>query len=85
MSEDKTNGLLRNIRYSADLFGKLHLNWLHICLFAVTIGIYVGIINQVPFLYNTSFRDIAITYEWWVLFAVLIGVCEEKSVNVDLL
>ena len=25
-----------------------------------------------PILYDTSFRDIAVTYEWWVLFAVLI-------------
>ena len=32
----------------------------------------MGIINQIPTLYDTSFRDIAVTYEWWVLFAVLI-------------
>ena len=32
----------------------------------------MGVINQIPILYDTSFRDIAVTYEWWVLFAVLI-------------
>ena len=53
-------------------FGALPMTWPVVCAFAAIIGIYVGIINQIPTLYDTSFRDIAVTYEWWVLFAVLI-------------
>lgn len=86
MSEDKAGGLtggpirrlLRDVRKPADLFGSLHMTWLHVCLFAVVIGIYVGVINQIPALYDTSFRDIAVTHEWWVLFAVLI-VCNSRG------
>ena len=48
------------------------MTWPVVCAFAAIIGIYVGVINQIPILYDTSFRDIAVTYEWWVLFAVLI-------------
>ena len=48
------------------------MTWPVIAAFAAIIGIYVGVINQIPILYDTSFRDIAVSYEWWVLFAVLI-------------
>lgn len=53
-------------------FGGLPMTWPIVCGFAVIIGIYVGIINQIPILHDTSFQDIAVTLEWWVLFAVLI-------------
>ena len=53
-------------------FGTLPMTWPVVCAFAAIIGIYVGVINQILILYDTSFRDIAVTYEWWVLFAVLI-------------
>ena len=53
-------------------FGTLPMTWPVVCAFAAIIGIYVGVINQIPILYDTSFRDIAGTYEWWVLFALLI-------------
>lgn len=53
-------------------FGGLPMTWPIVCGFAVIIGVYVGIINQIPILHDTSFHDIAVTLEWWVLFAVLI-------------
>lgn len=54
------------------VFGELPMTWPLVCAFAAIIGVYVGVINQIPFLYDTSFQDIAVTCEWWVLFAVLI-------------
>ena len=53
-------------------FDTLPVTWPAVCGYAAGIGIYVGVINQIQPLYNTSFRDIAVTPEWWVLFAVLI-------------
>lgn len=53
-------------------FGSLPMTWPIVCGFAVITGIYVGVINQIPILHDTSFQDIAVTLEWWVLFAVLI-------------
>lgn len=53
-------------------FGGLPMTWPIVCGFAVITGIYVGVINQIPILHDTSFQDIAVTLEWWVLFAVLI-------------
>ena len=53
-------------------FGTLPMTWPVVCAFAAIIGIYVGVLNQIPILYDTSFREIAVSYEWWVLFALLI-------------
>lgn len=57
-----------------NLFGNIHMSWLKVIIFAVITGVYTGLINQVPFLEDTSFRDIAVTYEWWVLFAIIVVV-----------
>ena len=39
------------------LFGGLDMSWKHVIIFAVAIGVFVGLINQVPVLEETSFRD----------------------------
>ncbi len=54
------------------LFGGLHWNWMQIIIFGLITGIYTGIIMSIPALKGTSFRDIGIGYEWWILFAMLI-------------
>lgn len=62
-------------------FGGRHISWKEVILFAVGAGAYTGLINQVPFLQNTSFTDIAVTYEVWMLFAILIAVNCEKPLE----
>ncbi len=54
------------------LFGNYEMNWKRLIVFSLIAGIYTALINCVPFLSNTSFQDIAITYEWWVVFALII-------------
>ena len=54
------------------LFGGINLTWPKLIIFAVAAGVYTGLINQVPFLLDTSLRDIAIMYECWVLFGIII-------------
>lgn len=49
------------------------MTWPHVIIFAVIAGVYTGLINQVPFLYDTSFRDIATYPEWWALFGFIIA------------
>lgn len=50
----------------------LNVSWLFVLVFAVAAGAYTALINQVPFLENTSFRDMAVSHEWWVFFALII-------------
>ena len=63
------------------LFGGINLTWPKLIIFAVAIGVYTGLINQVPFLYDTSLRDSAIYFDRWVLFGILI-IMNSKS-NID--
>ncbi len=60
------------------LFTDIDMTWLRVILFAIITGVYTGLINQVPFLHDTSFLDIAVTMEWWLLFAMIIA-CNAKT------
>ncbi len=57
----------------------MNLTWLKVILFAIITGVYTGVVMIIPFLKNTSFHDIGISYEWWVIFAVIIVVNSKKS------
>lgn len=61
------------------LYGGLKMRWLTVVLFAVIAGAYTAAVMLIPRLSGTSFQDIAITFEWWVIFAVIIVVNCEKS------
>lgn len=61
------------------IFGGLKMNWWFVILFACAAGIYSSVVTLIPFTKDTSFRDIAHCYEWWVIFAVIIVVNCEKS------
>ncbi len=56
------------------LFSDLNMTWLKVILFAIVAGVYTGAVMLIPFLKDTSFQDIGISYEWWIIFAVIIVV-----------
>lgn len=59
----------------------IDMSWKKIIIFAIFAGIYTGVINQVHFLEDTSFRDIAISYECWVFFATIIAINCKKPME----
>ena len=48
------------------------LTWKKTILFAVLAGVYTGVVAMIPALEDTSFRDISISFEWWIFFGILI-------------
>lgn len=50
------------------------MTWAKVILFALVTAVITGVLKIIPALDNTSFQDIAINYEWWILFAVFIVV-----------
>ena len=54
------------------LFGQIDMTWKKLIIFAVIAGIYTGIMAALPIARDTSFADISITFEWWVLFGIII-------------
>lgn len=61
------------------IYGDLKMTWLKVILFAILAGVYTGAVMIIPFLKDTSFQDIGVSYEWWVIFAVIIVVNCQKS------
>ncbi len=61
------------------LFGGINMKWLYVLLFALGAGVYTGLVLCIPALNETSFQDIGISYEWWVIFAVIVVVNCDKS------
>lgn len=60
------------------LFGGIDLTWKKTIIFAIVVAIYTATMATIPITKDTSFRDIAITLEWWILFGVII-ICNSKS------
>lgn len=48
------------------------MSWGKVILFAVASAVLTAVLNLMPLLRNTSFQDIAINPECWILFAVFI-------------
>lgn len=63
------------------LFGDLKMSWPAVVLFAAAAGIYTGGILLVTPLKGTSFQDIGISFEWWVIFAVIVVVNCRKNLE----
>ncbi len=61
------------------LFTNIRMNWKKVILFGLLVGIYVGCMMSIPFFDDTSFQDIGISHEWWILFALIIVVNCKKS------
>ncbi len=54
------------------LFKETNITWIKLIVFAIITGLYTGIMALLPIAKDTSFADISISFEWWVLFGVFI-------------
>ena len=54
------------------IFGGIDLTWKKLIIFAIITAVYTAIMAIIPITKDTSFRDIAATLEWWILFGVII-------------
>ena len=54
------------------IFGELNITWKVLIISAVVIGLSVGFLNSVPFLYNSSISDVATYFDFWILCGILI-------------
>ena len=49
--------------------------------FAIVAGIYTAIVSLIPGLNNTSFHDIAVSFEVWILFGIIIIMNSKSAVD----
>ena len=60
-------------------FGDLDITWKKLIISAIVAGVYTGIMAMLPVVRDTSFHDIAMTFEWWVLFGIIIIVNSKSA------
>ncbi len=59
--------------------GEWSMSWKKVIVLAVVTALYTAVVNLIPFLKDTSFQDIAVNLEAWILFAMLIIMnCETR-------
>ncbi len=63
------------------IFGEINLTWKKVILWAIVIGVAVGLLNSVPMLKDTTVTDIATYFDFWILCGILI-IMNSKS-NID--
>ena len=54
------------------IFGEINLSWKKLLIFAIIAGVYTGIMAMLPIAKDTSFADITISFEVWILFGIII-------------
>ena len=54
------------------IFGEINLSWTRLIIFSIIVGVYTAIMALIPTLKYTSFHDIAVSFEIWILFGIII-------------
>ena len=54
------------------IFGEINITWPKLIISAIIVGIYTALMTLIPALKDTSFHDIAVTFEVWILFGIII-------------
>lgn len=64
-----------------NVFGEINLTWTKVIIFAILAGIYSAIMAIIPITNNTSFADITITFEVWILFGIIIIMNSKSAID----
>ena len=63
------------------LFGQINLNWPKVIILAIFVGVYTAVMAMIPAAKDTSFTDLAVTMEVWVLFGVFIIMNSKSAID----
>ena len=54
------------------LFGGINLSWIKLIIFAIIAGVYTAVMVMINIAHDTSFSDLTVTFEVWILFGIFI-------------
>ena len=63
------------------IFGEINITWLKLIISAIMVGIYTALMALIPTLKYTSFHDITVTFEVWILFGIIIIMNSKSAVD----
>ena len=61
------------------VFGGVNLNWCRLIILALAAGVYTAAMALIPTLAETSFHDIAVSFEVWILLGIFIIVNSKSA------
>lgn len=67
--------------FTDKLFGGIRMTWLRVILFAAATAVVTAIFLIVPFFLGTSFQEMGVSFEAWILFAIIIMTNCEKPLE----
>ena len=54
------------------IFGRINLTWTKLIIMAIISGVYTAVMAMLPIAHDTSFSDLTVTFEVWILFGIFI-------------
>ena len=63
------------------LFGEFNMSWVFLIIFAIASGIIPAVLKKIPALNGTSFQDIAINLDMWIILAIFVIVNTKSMVE----
>ena len=54
------------------IFGEINLTWPKLIIISIILGVYTAIMAMLPIAKDTSFSDLTVTFEVWILFGIFI-------------
>ncbi len=63
------------------LFGEINLTWPKLIIIAVIAGIYTAVMAMLTIARDTSFSDIAVSFEVWILFGIIIIMNSKSAID----
>lgn len=63
------------------MFGEINLSWKKLIIFAIIAGIYTAVMAMLPIAKDTSFSDLTVTFEVWILFGIFIIMNSKSAID----
>ena len=63
------------------LFGGIDLTWPKVIIAAIIAGVFTAAMAIIPIIQNTSFHTIAVTFEVWILFGIIIIMNSKRNLD----
>ena len=63
------------------VFGGINLSWKKLIVLAVIAGVYTAIMAMLPIAKDTSFSDLTVTFEVWILFGIFIIMNSKSAID----
>ena len=63
------------------IFGNINLTWIKVIILAIIAGVFTAAMAIIPEVKDTSFSDLTVTFEVWVLLGIFIIMNSKSAID----